>query len=77
MLHTLHWRVPLLLPQVLALYHVLSIELVSKCETHQHGNFLYLQSLQPLLGRLRVCFPKEEGALSLPEYEIVMYPHFW
>ena len=36
---------------------MLSIEFVSKCETHQSWYFFFFQPLQPFLGRLRVNFP--------------------
>ena len=50
-------RVLAFISKVFTIFHVLSIELVCKGETHQHRHLLNLQSIQPLLTGLSVDFP--------------------
>ena len=50
-------RVLAFISKVFTIFHLLSIELVCKGETHQHRNFLNLKSIQPLLAGLSVDFP--------------------
>ena len=50
---------------MLALSHVLSIELVSEGQTYQNRHLLNLQSLQPLLTGLSVDFPAKVIYISV------------
>ncbi len=52
--------------KVFAIFHVLSIELVCKGETHQHRHLLNLQSIQPLLTGHSVDLPA--GMINTQNY---------